>query len=457
MPNPCVLVVDDEEIACQNLVHVLKRENLDVDSTTDSEKALQILENKTYQLVLTDLRMPGIDGLSLLKLVKERSPNTEVIVITAHASTASAVDAMRAGAFYYIEKPFRLHDVRKVVKEALEKTCLKAENAKLKAALSLASGKNSVVTNSALMEELLLTATRIAPTDCSVLIYGETGAGKEVIARHVHDHSHRAQGPFIAINCGALPEDLLANELFGHERGAFTGASAMKSGLLEMAEGGTLFLDEVTEMAPSVQVKLLRFLQEKEFYRLGGLTTIKANIRVIAATNRIPTDCVTEGRLRQDLYFRLNVIGLNIPPLRARRGDIPILAMHFLSRAAQRMNKQVSEIHADAFECLLAHDYPGNVRELENLMERGVALAVGNTITAEFLPADLWRTHRRIAGTDLTMPIVTLAELERQHINQALAYTQGNRTAAAQLLGIDRASLWRKLRHQDGAIRKKPK
>jgi len=455
MSNPCVLVVDDEEIACQNLVHVLKRECLDVDSTTDSGKAVHMLGQKTYQLVLTDLRMPGIDGLSLLKMVKERSPNTEVIVITAHASTASAVDAMRAGAFYYVEKPFRLHEVRKVVKEALEKTSLKAENAQLKTALSIANGKGRVVTSSHLMEELLVTATRIAPTDCSVLIYGETGVGKEVIARHVHDNSHRALGPFVAINCGALSEDLLSNELFGHERGAFTNASTMKRGLLETAEGGTLFLDEVTEMALSVQVKLLRFLQEKEFYRLGGVATIKANIRVIAATNRIPADCVADGSLRQDLFFRLNVVSLNIPPLRARRGDIPTLAMHFLSRAAHRMNKQVSEIHPDAFDCLLAHDYPGNVRELENLMDRGVALAVGDTITTESLPSDLRRTPPHVVGTNLMTPILTLAELERQHIAQALAYTQGNRTAAAQLLGIDRASLWRKLRHQDGASRKK--
>jgi len=455
MTNPYVLVVDDEEIACQNLVHVLQREGLDVDSTTEGEEAVRMLEQKNYQLVLTDLRMPGIDGLSLLKMVKERSPDTEVIVITAHASTASAVDAMRAGAFYYVEKPFRLHEVRKVVKEALEKTSLKTENAQLKTALSLANGKCRVVTSSPLMEELLVTATRVAPTDCSVLIYGETGTGKEMIARHVHDNSHRASRPFVAINCGALSEELLSNELFGHERGAFTGASTTTGGLLEAAEGGTLFLDEVTEMAPAVQVKLLRLLQEKEFFRLGGTTTIKANIRVVAATNRSPTDCVADGSLRQDLYFRLNVVSLSIPPLRVRRGDIPMLAMHFLSRAAHRMNKQVSEIRPDAFDCLLAYDYPGNVRELENLMERGVALADGNSITTELLPSDLSRPQKQEVEIEPAMPILPLAELERQHILQALAFTRGNRTSAAQLLGIDRASLWRKLRNQDSVGRKK--
>lgn len=446
MTNQSVLVVDDEEIACQNLTHVLQREGFQVESASNGDKALRMMEQQKYQLVLTDLRMPGIDGLTLLKTIKERFPETEVIVITAHASTDSAVDAMRAGAFYYVEKPFRLDDVRKVVKEVLEKSFLKTENAQLKSALSKANGRCRIVSTVPIMEDLLVTATQVAPTDCSILIYGETGTGKEVMARHVHDHSRRASGPFIAINCGTLSEELLSNELFGHERGAFTGATTTKGGLLEEAEGGTLFLDEITEMTPAVQVKFLRFLQEKEFYRLGGTTAIKTDIRVIAATNRNPEDCVTEGVLRMDLYFRLNVVNLHIPPLRLRRGDIPVLAMHFLSRAARRMDKQVSEIHPDAFERLLAHTYQGNVRELENLIERGVALANGNIITPDLLPSDVLRTPKLGVEVDTKTPILPLAELERQHILKALEYTQGNRTSAAQLLGINRASLWRKLR-----------
>ena len=448
MSDPAVLVVDDEEIACANLAHVLKREGLAVDATSDPQQALEWLAGRRYQLVLTDLRMPGVDGLSLLRLVKERSPESEVIVITAHASTASAVEAMRAGAFYYVEKPFRLHDVRKVVKEALEKTSLKTENAQLRAALSLAMGKSRIVGASPVMEEVVATATQVAPTDCTVLIQGETGTGKEVMARHVHEHSSRSQGPFVAINCGALSEELLVNELFGHERGAFTGATAMKSGLIEAAAGGTLFLDEVTEMSPAVQVKLLRFLQDREFVRLGGTSPIKADIRVIAATNRDPEACVAAGTLRQDLYFRLNVVTLAIPPLRERRGDIPVLAMHFLSRAAHQMRKAISEIAPDAFERLLAHDYPGNVRELENLMERGVALAQGAAITGELLPNGLGVRKRpeSAAAGDPATPILPLAEVERQHILKALAHTGGNRSSAAKLLGIDRVSLWRKLR-----------
>lgn len=446
MANPAVLVVDDEEIACANLTHVLQREGLAVDSAASGEAALRLLASRRYQLVLTDLRMPGIDGLALLQAIKAQTPETEVIVITAHASAASAVEAMRAGAFYYVEKPFRLDDVRKVVREALEKGALRAENAQLKTALALAMGRGRIVTSAPSMEELLAIATRVAPTHCTVLIEGETGTGKEVMARFIHENSTRSAGPFVAINCGALSEELLANELFGHERGAFTGAGGTKNGLLETAQGGTLFLDEVTEMSPAIQVKFLRVLQEREFLRLGGTTPIRVDIRVIAATNRDPQACVAAGQLRQDLYFRLNVVTLAIPPLRERRGDIPLLATHFLSRAAHQMGKKVDEIHPEAFEILLAHDFPGNVRELENLIERGVALATGSQITPELLPGSLRRSAAKGAAQTSDAPILPLAEVERQHIQRALDHTGGNRTEAARLLGIDRVSLWRKLR-----------
>jgi DNA-binding NtrC family response regulator len=445
MSEADILVVDDEEIARANLVHVLKREGLHADCAVDGRQAAEMLAQQRYRLVLTDLRMPGMDGLSLLHLIKERWPATEIIVITAHASTESAVDAMRAGAFYYVEKPYRLPEVRKVVREALEKAALKSENAVLKSALAQATGKSRIVTNSPLMEDLLVTATQVAPTDCNVFIAGETGTGKEVMARYLRENSRRAGGPFVALNCGALAEDLLANELFGHERGAFTGAAGTKTGLVEAAAGGTLFLDEVTEMAPAIQVKLLRLLQEREFFRVGGTEPIQADIRIVAATNRDPAQCVADGRLRQDLYFRLNVVGLRIPPLRERRGDIPMLAMHFMSRAAHRMGKRVSEIDPEAFDCLLAYDFPGNIRELENLMERGVALADGEVITTKLLPEEM-RRGRGVPAPGAEAPILPLAEIERRHILRALEHTQGNRAMAAQLLGIDRVSLWRKLR-----------
>lgn len=457
--RPRVLVVDDEEIARNNLAHVLSREGFAADCADCGEAALERLAQTHYDLVLTDLRMPGIDGMALLRETRRRSPQTEVIVITAHANAGSAVEAMKSGAFYYIEKPFRLPEVRKVVREAAEKVRLKRENATLKAALDDASGRPQILTNAPAMRELLSVAAGIAPTDCNVFIVGPTGAGKEVLARYVHQHSRRAAGPFVAINCGALSEELLANELFGHERGAFTGAAGVKPGLIEAAAGGTLFLDEVTEMTPAMQVKLLRVLQEREFYRLGGTQPIAADVRFLAATNRDPAARVAEGRFRQDLYFRLNVVTLQLPPLAERRGDIPLLALHFLSRFAQRMDKAVAEIAPETFERLLAHDYPGNIRELENLIERGVALAPGSVLTPDLLPAGVGSSAAaprndasgapRVRSGDAeaaVAPIVPLAEVERRHILDALAHAGGNRALAARLLGIDRVSLWRKLR-----------
>ncbi|MRD73412.1 response regulator [Rhodocyclus tenuis] len=470
--TPRVLVVDDEEIARHNLAHVLAREGFIADCADCGEAALEQLALARYDLVLTDLRMPGVDGMALLRETRRRSPHTEVIVITAHANAGSAVEAMKSGAFYYIEKPFRLPEVRKVVREAAEKVRLKRENATLKAALDDAAGRPQILTNAPAMRQLLTVAAGVAPTDCNVLIVGATGAGKEVLARYVHQHSRRATGPFVAINCGALSEELLANELFGHERGAFTGAAGVKPGLIEAAAGGTLFLDEVTEMTPAMQVKLLRVLQEREFYRLGGTQPIAASVRFLAATNRDPAKRVAEGRFRQDLYFRLNVVTLALPPLAERRGDIPLLALHFLSNFAQRMGKAVAEIAPETFERLLAHDYPGNIRELENLIERGVALAPGASLTPDLLPPGIGcrtpaekhtetptETHGapRIAATPAAddgegraasepTRIAPLAEVERRHILDALEHAGGNRALAARLLGIDRVSLWRKLR-----------
>ena len=482
--KPRVLVVDDEAIARNNLAHVLEREGFAASCADCGEAALEQLAQARYDLVLTDLRMPGIDGMALLRETRRRSPDTEVIVITAHANAGSAVEAMKSGAFYYIEKPFRLPEVRKVVREAAEKVRLKRENATLKVALEQAGERPQILSNAPAMRELLGVAAGIAPTDCNVLIVGPTGSGKELLARYVHQHSRRAGGPFVAINCGALSEELLANELFGHERGAFTGAAGVKPGLIEAAAGGTLFLDEVTEMTPAMQVKLLRVLQEREFYRLGGTQPIAADVRFLAATNRDPAKRVAEGRFRQDLYFRLNVVTLQLPPLAERRGDIPLLALHFLARFAQRMGKAVAEIAPETFERLLAHDYPGNIRELENLIERGVALAPGSVLSADLLPAGVGRPHPGVTLPGVTLAagvsnsattptaaeastadetgaprlaragsatggaaqIAPLAEIERRHILDTLAHAGGNRALAARLLGIDRVSLWRKLR-----------
>jgi DNA-binding NtrC family response regulator len=441
-----ILVVDDEEIARQNLMHVLGREGWQVDCAADAAQAATLLNENRYQLVLTDLRMPGVDGLTLLRSIKERDSSIEVIVITAHASAGSAVEAMRAGAFFYIEKPFRIADVRKIVHEALEKGQLKRENTALKVELAQSTNSRRIVSSSEVMQRLLATATQIAPTDCTVLIHGETGVGKELIARHIHECSNRAAAPFIAINCGVLSEELLANELFGHERGAFTGAAATKPGLLEVAEGGTLFLDEVTEMPPAIQVKLLRVLQEREFSRLGGSQIIRSNIRILAATNRNPLEAVEAGVLRQDLYFRLNVLGLEIPPLRERKEDLPVLVAHFLSRHALRMGKSLPQISDDAMKHLLNYPFPGNIRELENVLERAVALCRSQVIDESLLPENLVGASSAKIGTANHTSIRTLAEMEREHILDVLKCCDGSRVQAAKILGIDRVSLWRKMK-----------
>jgi len=342
-------------------------------------------------------------------------------------------------------QPFKLDEVRKVVKEALEKVRLKRENIQLREQIEKFQGKARIITQDPEMQRLLDTAKQIAPTDCNILISGESGTGKELFARFVHFHSHRSPGPFSAINCGAFTEELLANELFGHEKGAFTGASASKKGLIETASGGTLFLDEMTEMPPSMQVKLLRVIQEKEVLRVGSTEPSKVDVRFIAATNRDTQEAVKSGHLRQDLYFRLNVVSLHIPPLSERKDDLPLLSHYFLKKYAVLMKKSVTEISEDVIALLMDYGFPGNVRELENLVERGVALCNGNTIEIAHLPEDLKelniKTFRKKHGK-----IPSLDEQEKAYIQWVLKDVNGNKTLAAQILGIDRVSLWRKLK-----------
>lgn len=446
MPNSIkLLIIDDERIALRNLEHVMKKEGYDVTSTQSGVNALKLLDEQQFDVVLTDLRMEKIDGMRILAKSRERHPDSEVIMITGFATLDSAVDAMRHGAFHYIAKPFKLDEVRKVVQEACAKVLLKKENQHLREQLEHYQGKVKIVTQDATMERLLETMRQIGPTDCNVLISGESGTGKELFARYTHFNSKRAEGPFIAINCGAFTEELLSNELFGHEKGAYTGALAMKKGLLEMATGGTLFLDEITEMPPSMQVKLLRVIQEKEMLRVGGTEPIKVDVRFVAATNRNIQDAIKEGSFRQDLYFRLNVVALRIPPLSERKDDIPLLSYYFLKKYAVLMKKNVNEISQDVIGLLVNYDFPGNVRELENIMERGVALANGKVIELAHLPEDLRelniRTFRKKEGS-----IPTLEDQEQAYIQWVMKEVGGNKTLASQTLGIDRVSLWRKLK-----------
>lgn len=446
MSQTRILLIDDETIALTNLTHVLQREGYAVTACKDGESGLAALRTTDFDLVLTDLKMPGIDGMEVLREVHTRYPGVPVIMITGHASLDSAVEAMKAGAYHYLAKPFRLAEAREVVRAALELRRVKRENQDLKLRIEQLQNPHTLITQDLGMQRLLETARQIATSDSSVVIHGESGTGKELLARYIHRSSRRAEGPFVAFNCGALSEDLAASELFGHEKGAFTGAQARKLGLFEAANGGTLFLDEVAELPPSVQVKLLRVLQEREVLRVGAVEPVKIDVRVLAASNRDLREAVEAGHLRNDLYFRLNVVTLSLPPLRERRDDIPLLAYFLLRKFAVTMDRPVEEITPEAMQRLVEYDYPGNVRELSNFIERGVALAQGEVLDVEHLPQHLGRLTVRVFAPELAAAPATLEAQEKAHILQALKLAGGNRSEAARMLGIDRVSLWRKLK-----------
>jgi DNA-binding NtrC family response regulator len=423
----------------------MKKEGYDVTGTHSGVQALRMLEEEEFDVVVTDLRMEKVDGMQILDKCRKLYPDTEIIMITAYASVPSAVETLKKGAYYYIPKPFKLDEVRRVVRDAVEKVNLRRENALLREQLDKFAGKVKIITQDLKMKKLLTTARQIAPTDCNVIISGESGTGKELFARFIHENSKRSDGPFFAINCGAFNEELLANELFGHEKGAFTGAISAKKGLIEMASNGTLFLDEIIEMPPPMQVKLLRVIQEKEVLRLGATQPVGVDVRFIAATNRDVKEAVKSGDLREDLFFRLNVVSFFIPPLSERKDDIPLLSYYFLKKFSTLMKKEVIEISPEVISTLMSYGFPGNVRELENIIERGVALTNSNVIELQHLPEDIKElniiTFRKKEGR-----IPSLEDQEETYIKWVLQEVGGNRTLAAQILGIDRVSLWRKLR-----------
>lgn len=443
-----ILVVDDEAIALDNLKHVLVKEGYRVTAVNNGPQALKYIENEEFDLILTDLKMEKVDGMQLLVRSRELHPDTEVVMITGYATVNSAIAAMKAGAYHYISKPFKLDEVRKVVKEALEKNHLKKENVFLKEQLKKLEGESSIITANSRMKKILGLARQVAQTDTNVVICGESGTGKELVAQNIHRQSKRSQGPLLSINCGAFSEDLLTNELFGHEKGAYTGADSVKKGLVESADTGTLFLDEITEMSLTMQVKLLRVLQEKEVLRVGGEKPIQVDVRFICATNRDLQQEVQSGNFRQDLYFRINVVVITLPPLSERKDDIPLLCQHFLNKYAALMKKNVTSISPEVMNTLAHYDFPGNVRELENIIERGVALTSDSNIDMEQLPDDLrgsiMQTFRKKEGK-----YPTLEEMEKSYIEWVLKEAGENKTEAAKKLGIDRVSLWRKLKKLD--------
>ncbi len=440
-----ILIVDDEVTAVENLAHVCRKAGYIVTTRMSGMAAIEALERGKFDIVLTDLKMEAVDGMALLRRAKELDAETVVILITGFATLDSAVEAMKAGAFHYIAKPFRLDEVREVIRNALEMVHLKRENRELKAQLGKGKHEPTIITQDVIMQRLLEMARQVAHTDTNVLISGDSGTGKELLARFIHTNSTRSENRFQAVNCGALQDDLLANELFGHEKGAYTGATEARQGLIEAANGGTLFLDEIAEMSLGMQVKLLRVIQEREIQRLGATKATVVDIRLIAATHRDLLAEVAAGRFRQDLYYRLDVVGLQLPPLAERRDDVPLLAFHFLRKHAVRMGRSVDEIEADAMATLFSYDYPGNVRELENIIERAVTLAHGEQITMGNLPPALVENAMHVVHEKGgNMP--TLAEREADYIRYILERSGQNRTQAAKVLGIDRVSLWRKLK-----------
>ncbi len=442
---PSLLIIDDEAAALKSLAHIFRKEGYAVTARQSGLAGLKALEGEAFDVVLSDLMMDKVDGMAILKRARELHPDSETVLITGHATLNSAVAAMKEGAFHYVAKPYRLDEVRQVVKSALDMARLKRENRALKRRIEGHPGSVNIIAQDLAMQRLLEVARQVATTDCNVLITGESGTGKELMARYVHVHSKRDAGPFMAVNCGALQEELLANELFGHDKGAFTGADREKRGLIEGANGGTLFLDEVAEMSPAMQVKLLRVIQERELLRVGGTTPIPVDVRIVAATNRDLQEAVAAGRFRSDFYFRLNVVNLVLPPLRERRDDIPLLAYYFLKKHALTMAKPVTDLSPEALRQLAAYDFPGNVRELSNMMERGVALAPGDTLEVAQLP-EVARAVRIKVLPGMGGGFPTLQDQEADLIRRALEHTRGNRGQAAEMLGIDRVSLWRKIK-----------
>jgi len=440
-----ILIVEDEDLARKNLERILIKERYVVSSTKSGEHALQLLQEQEFDLVLTDLKMKPVDGMDILKKSKSLYPQTEVIMITAYATVDSAVVAMKEGAYHYLAKPYKLEEVRKIVHEALLKRELTLENKALKEALNQGNTIPHIVGKSQSMSEVHKKISQIAPTDTNVLILGESGTGKELIAQAIHNLSHRSGDKFVAFNCGSFTEELMANELFGHEKDAHTGATPNAKGLLEMADQGTVFLDEIGDMPLSMQVKLLRIIQEKELIRVGGLESISVDLRFIAATHRDLAQEVSAERFRQDLYYRLNVITISLPPLVERQGDIPLLANHFLAQKMKDFDKNIKEIDPEAMELLNAYTWPGNVRELENVVERAVALTNRDVIKVDVLPEYIRslsiETFRRHSSK-----VPTMEEQEIEYIQWILNKCNGNKTKAAQMMGIDRVSLWRKMK-----------
>jgi len=450
-----VLVVDDEEEIRNHFSDFLRNEGFEVETADDGEMGIQKIDLDFFDVVLIDLNMPKVDGMAVLKHLVQHDPDSIGIILTGYASIRNAVEAMKAGAFDYLAKPIKMDEVLLVIKRAMELRNLRRENFALKRQLKRKYKFHNFIGDSPLMDKVFRVIEKVADTDSTVLILGESGTGKELVARAIHyHHSSRRDKPLIPVNCGAIPEELLESELFGHEKGAFTNAIRTRIGRFEMANGGTIFLDEVAEMSPHLQVKLLRVLQEHEFERLGGTRTIKCDVRILAATNKNLEKTVEEGRFREDLYYRLKVIPIALPPLRDRKTDIPLLVHHFLTQMTRTKKKTVKGISKDVVGALELYDWPGNVRELENIIERMVILSESDYVGVEDLPEKI---AKKSGSGQMIQTVVpddgfslshAVNEFERQLIINALEKTGWIKNRAAKLLNMNRTTLVEKIKKQ---------
>ncbi len=457
-----VLIIDDEPSIREVLSFYLQRKQLEVETAADGREGIEKLNNSEFDVVVTDLKMPGeLDGLGVLRYIREYHPDTQVIIMTAFASTDTAIEAMKLGAYDYIEKPFNNEELNTLIGKCLEKRRLIQENYQLRNELQSRYQFDRLIGKSQVMQDLFELMKKAANSKLTVLITGESGTGKELVARALHYNGPRAKKPFVPINCGAIPEQLLESELFGHKKGAFTSADRDKIGLFQLADGGTIFLDEIGELPIHIQVKLLRVIQEKTVMPIGGTTEQKVDVRIICATNKNLAAEVKAGRFREDLFFRLNVLTIEVPPLRKRKEDIPLLAYHFLKKAAAEMEKDITAISPEALEVLIQYDYPGNVRELENIIERGVLLETEKTLRVESLPPYLLKNSPSseflpIPKSYTALPQVTVPQplslpeegleayldnVERQLLELALKKANGVKKEAAKLLKISLRSL----------------
>jgi two-component system NtrC family response regulator len=459
-----ILVVDDEVVICKSIQRILSPEGYEVKTALSGEEALEKISQESFDIVITDLKMPGMDGMELLAKIKEKDPEIIVIIITGYSTVQTAVQAMKMGALDYIPKPFTPEELIVVVEKALEKKKLIFENIYLHKELEAKYSFENIVGNSPKIQEVFKFIRKVAPTDSTVLIYGESGTGKELIARAIHFNSQRKNKPFFTVDCGVLSQDLLESELFGHIKGSFTGAVVTKPGLFEVADGGSVFLDEIGDINPIIQGKLLRVIQEQEFLPVGGVQHKKVDLRFIVATNKNLENLVNEKRFREDLYYRLNVVSITIPTLRVRKDDIPILAYHFLKKFNQEMNKEIKSISVEAMNKLINYEWPGNVRQLENVIERAVVMAESKTIITEYLPATILGQG---AGMDTQIPknseeLKTMKKylresavenIEKMFILEALNRNDWNVTRSAKEVSMQRTNFQALMRKYNIRIR----